>query len=293
MSVKLLCFLTIALLLAGCNRQRSQPAVSGAGTVQAAAATGPGGSQAPAQNPEPAAQPLSAAQSTSPAQPGPAPAEGAEGNAVASTARAPMYAQPAQPQPAPGSVVPANAPFQGQAPQTANFQPAVLTIPAGTRIRVRIAETLDTRHSYRGQRFQAYLAEPIVSGERVVIPTGTTFEGHVIEARHSGRLRGRAYLGVTLDAFRLHGARYAVVTAPDFRASGSHKRRNLAFIGGGSGAGVTVGAVAGGPVGALVGAGAGAVAGTTSAFITGRKNVRLPVETPLVFSLRAPITVHG
>jgi len=44
--------------------------------------------------------------------------------------------------------------------------------------------------------------------------------------------------------------------------------------------------------GALIGAGAGAVAGTTTAFITGKKNVKLPVETPLIFSLRSSVQLR-
>jgi hypothetical protein len=137
------------------------------------------------------------------------------------------------------------------------------------------------------------LDEPIVAGDRVVVPKGTVFQGHVFEAKSSGRLKGRAYLGVTLDSFTLRGATYQVETAADIRSSRSHKRRNLGFIGGGSGAGAAIGAIAGGGVGALIGAGAGAAAGTTGAFITGKKNVKLPVETPLVFSLRQAVAVRS
>jgi hypothetical protein len=75
--------------------------------------------------------------------------------------------------------------------------------------------------------------------------------------------------------------------------SGSHKRRNIAIIGGATVTGATIGAVAGGGVGAAVGAAAGAGAGTVGAFITGRKNVVLPVETELFFSLHGSVTVRG
>ena len=37
----------------------------------------------------------------------------------------------------------------------------------------------------------------------------------------------------------------------------------------------------------------GAAAGTTGAFITGKKDVRLPAETRVVFSLRNPVDVRG
>lgn len=171
--------------------------------------------------------------------------------------------------------------------------PAEAVIAAGTRIRVRMGESLDTRSSRAGARFTAYLDEPLVSGGRVIVPKGTPFRGHVIEAKRSGRLRGRARLGVTLDSFRLHGTTYPVATGADVQASKSHKKRNAIAIGGGSGTGAAIGALAGGGVGILAGAAAGAAAGTTGAFITGRKDVKLPVETPLVFSLRNSVTVRG
>jgi hypothetical protein len=169
--------------------------------------------------------------------------------------------------------------------------PAVV-IPAGTRIRVRLAQTLDTRSARDGERFVATLDAPIVVGKSVVVPRGTPFTGSVVAAKNSGRFRGRARLEVRLRSFRMDGVTYLVATAPDTRVSGSHKKRNLAFIGGGSAAGAGIGALAGGGAGALIGAGVGAAAGTTTAFVTGKKQVRLPVETRLVFSLRSSVAVR-
>jgi hypothetical protein len=197
---------------------------------------------------------------------------------------------------------------QGSGPAQANqAQPALqgpahvasgnasqsVTIAAHTRIRVRLGETLDTKTARPGERFTAYLADPIVSDGRVVLPTGTPFEGRVIESQESGRLKGRAYLGVILDAFQYNGQKYAIDTAADVRASHSHKKRNFALIGGGSGVGAVIGAVAGGGAGAAIGAGAGAAAGLTGAVITGKKNLRLPAETPLVFSLRSAVMIRS
>jgi hypothetical protein len=152
---------------------------------------------------------------------------------------------------------------------------------------------VDTKRDRAGSRFPATLVAPIVVGDRVVVPSGTRFEGRVMEAKSSGRFKGRAVLGLALDSFRLNGRRYEVRTWEADRTSSAHKKRNLALIGGGSGAGAGIGALAGGGVGALIGAGAGAAAGTTTAFITGKKNVTLPVETPLTFSLRKPVRIGG
>ncbi len=98
-------------------------------------------------------------------------------------------------------------------------------------------------------------------------------------------------MSLKLDWFDLHGQRYEIATASNARVSGNHKKRNWVLIGGGSSMGAAIGAVAGGPIGAAIGAVAGGAAGTVTAAIKGKKNVRLPVETMLAFSLRAPVTV--
>jgi hypothetical protein len=164
-----------------------------------------------------------------------------------------------------------------------------LVVPAGSVIRVRLAETVDTKRFHAGDRFTATLDAPIVIHDRVAIPKGTRFGGHITEAKASGRLRGRGVLGLELDSFRLNGAEYLIRTGEDVRTSNSHKKRNWALIGGGTGLGAAIGAIAGHGAGAAIGAGAGAAAGTTTALITGKRNVKLPVETPLQFSLRSNV----
>ena len=92
--------------------------------------------------------------------------------------------------------------------------------------------------------------------------------------------------------WKVRGERYAVRTVAVSCATTGHKKSNLALIGGGSGLGSALGAIAGDGAGALMGAGAGAGAGTIAEAFTGRKQLRLPVETPLMFRLRDPLTVR-
>ena len=166
------------------------------------------------------------------------------------------------------------------------------TIPEGTRFRIRLDQTLDTKTARPGETFHATLDAPIVAHGRVVIPKGTPFTGVVAAAKSSGRFRGRAVLDLRLRSFRLHGQTYRITTTANTRVSGSHKERNLVLMGGAPAAGAGIGALGGGGTGALIGAGAGAAAGTTTAFFTGRKNVKLPAETPLVFALRAAVPIR-
>jgi hypothetical protein len=198
---------------------------------------------------------------------------------------------PPAPKPAAGlqaqEPTPKPSPFKRQAPAPT---PKV-TIPAGTEFSVRLGETLDTKNLHAGDRFSAILDTPVAVRGRTLIPAGTLFEGRVTEAQASGRLRGRGVLALALDSFSLGGATYRVQTAADVHRSGDHKKRNAALIGGGAGVGALLGKISG--VGTAIGAGAGAAAGTTTALITGKKNVKLPVETPLVFSLSRNLEVRG
>jgi hypothetical protein len=156
-------------------------------------------------------------------------------------------------------------------------------------LRVRLGESLDTRRNRAGDRFTATLDAPIVVDSNVVIPKGANFTGRIDASKASGRLKGRAVMGLRLESFEMNGNKYQIATSDVDRVSGRHRRRNITLIVGGAGTGAAIGAVAAGPVGAGIGAGAGAGAGTIAAVVTGKKNVHIAVETVLTFTLRDPI----
>jgi len=229
-----------------------------------------------------AAQPIAQQVAQPAAQPGVQPAT----QAITQRITQPSSPPPAEGQPAEAAPKPS--------PIAARYErvPAnTISIPAGTVFDVRLEETLDTKRNRPGDSFRATLVRPIVLEGRTIIPRGTPCTGHLTESKASGRFKGRALMSLSLDSFELNGRRHDIKTTHVGRESGGHKKRNWVLIGGGSGVGSAIGALAGGPAGALIGAGAGAGAGTAGAAFTGKKNVRLPVETPLTFSLRAPLTL--
>ena len=168
-----------------------------------------------------------------------------------------------------------------------------LVLEPGTSVRVRLAQTIDTKRNRAGDRFSATLDEPLVVGDRVAVPRGTPFEGHVVTSAESGRFKGRAALALRLDSFTLRGVTYDVATNRPSRVSRGHKKHNWLWIGGGSGGGAAIGAIASGGTGALIGAGAGAAAGTVGAAFTGKRHVTLPVESRVTFALQAPVAIGG
>lgn len=240
------------------------PAPAGVQTPAQSPATAPSASEQQVQYPAASAAPPATAENRPAAQPAAPPAP--------TDSQAPPPAAPAYEQPAPAP--PAARPV------------ATARIPRGTILRVRLDSAVDTKHNRSGDRFYASLYTPVVIGNEMLLPRGTRFYGHVTEAKPSGRLRGRAVLGLELDSFRHDGRIYTISTGPVDRVSKGHKKRNLLLIGGGSGFGAGVGALAAGGPGALIGAAAGAAAGTGGAIITGKRNIAFPVESRLSFQLR-------
>jgi hypothetical protein len=167
-----------------------------------------------------------------------------------------------------------------------------VTIPEGTSFRVRLLEPLDTRRNRAGDPFTASLDEPLVDGDRVVVPKGTSFTGHIVTSKPSGRFKGRAMLALKLDSFTMDGQTYEIQSNNSSRVSAGHKKHHWLWIGGGSGGGAAIGAIAAGGTGALIGAGAGAAAGTVGSAITGKRQVSLPAETSLRFRLESPVNLR-
>jgi len=167
-----------------------------------------------------------------------------------------------------------------------------VTLPELTPIHVTLDQALASDQSRPGDHFDATISEPIVVADKTVVPKGAHVEGLVVNAQHSGRLMGRARLQLALQTVTLDGKSYEIHTASVHEVGGNHKKRNIAWIGGGAGGGLLIGALAAGGEGALIGGPIGAGAGTAAAFLTGKKDIKLPAETPLTFKLADPITVE-
>ena len=170
-------------------------------------------------------------------------------------------------------------------------RPDPVTLPEETPIHVTLNHALASDQNRSGDHFEATVAEPVVIGNKTAIPQGAQVEGLVVDAHQSGRLKGRARLRLALESVVIDGQTYEIHTDTTGRIGGRHKNRNIAFIGGGAGGGALIGAIAAGGKGALIGGPIGAGAGTAAAFLTGKKDIRIPAETELTFRLAEPATI--
>ncbi len=164
-------------------------------------------------------------------------------------------------------------------------EPAPRLIPGGSVLSVRLLESLSSRTARPGQTFAAELAASLTVDGRLLLPRSTRVRGRVVSARPSGRLHDPGYLRLTLDALQTPDGKWIDVQTTSVSARGkSHKKRNLTFIGGGSGLGAIVGGIAGGGKGAAIGAASGAGAGTAAAYATGKEEVTFSAERKLRFT---------
>lgn len=178
------------------------------------------------------------------------------------------------------------APFEKSATgKKSSLVPNRITIPQGTAVTVRMQSGVSSANAQAGETFSATLDEPIVVGGRTVAKTGAAVVGKVVAARRTGRLHNPGYLKIALASIVIDGKQVPVSSTSVAVQGSSHKKRNMALIGGGTGLGALIGGLAGGGKGALIGAGAGAAAGTTGAYATGKKDVGFGPERRLTFRL--------
>ena len=171
------------------------------------------------------------------------------------------------------------------------FGPKEVTLPAGTVINVRLASTLGSKTSNTGDHFNATIVTPVKSGDKVVLPKGTEALGKVAEAVSQGRFKGAAVLRLVLETVTLDKDSYDVRTSSVSRSLKGKGKRTATLIGGGAGGGALIGGLAGGGKGALIGAALGAGAGTAGSAYTGEKEIVLPAESALSFTLTEPVTI--
>ena len=183
---------------------------------------------------------------------------------------------PARPAPAPKAMVALPPP-----------PPKQYTVPAGTSLVVTMGQTVSAKDNNVGDSFAGTLAQAVVVDGVTVLPAGSPVSGTVIAAKGQGRFKGDGTLGISVRRV----SEYEVKTTSYEKDSKGKGKRTAMFVGGGGGGGALIGGLAGGGKGALIGGLLGAAGGGAGAAFTGNKNVSIPAESAVTFSLSAPITV--
>ena len=167
-------------------------------------------------------------------------------------------------------------------------------LPRGTELVVRTNETIDSKTAAENQTFSAQVDQDVVGGSsQVVVPKGSPAQ-LIIRSASSGGVTGSPEIVLDIKSITVAGRRYLISTADLKEKSDSGigaNKRTAEMIGGGAVVGTIIGAVVGHGKGAAIGAAVGAAGGAGAQVLTKGKEVRVPAETVLKFSLDQAVTL--
>jgi hypothetical protein len=225
-----------------------------------------------------------------------------------------LYAAACSPSSSPGSspastpgAAPASATPSGAAP-SADAKPAdakaaaapadskpqfrEVTIPAGTTLHVKLADTVASNTSKVEDAVRGELTQAIDVDGQTAVPVGARVHGTVLQAVQSGRVKGRASLAIGFDRLTVDDQSHDIRTARISHVAAATKGKDAKKVGIGAAAGAVVGAIAGGKKGAAVGGAVGAGGGAGYVAATRGDEVVLAAGTTVTTKLQEPLTVQ-
>ena len=170
-------------------------------------------------------------------------------------------------------------------------EPQPIVVPAGTVLVIRTAQALGSKTSQAGQTFGATLAQPVTVEGRPALPGGSQVSGTVVTAKAKGKVKGEGQLDLKLTSISVGGQSYPIHTVVLSSTVKGKGKRTAATTGGGAAGGALIGGIAGGGKGAAIGAGIGAAAGFLGGTFTGNKQIEVPAESALSFTLAQTLTL--
>jgi hypothetical protein len=176
-------------------------------------------------------------------------------------------------------------------PATLVARDQVISIPAGTVINVRMIDSISSDRNHAGETFRGSIEDPILIGNRTVVPRGATAYVKLVDASSAGRVKGRSKLQLQLERIVAGNHSYSVTSnVVEFRGK-SETKKSAKSAGIGALAGGGLGALLGGGKGAAIGAGVGAGAGVATNAVKKGEQVYIGSESLVRFRLAAPLRI--
>ncbi len=164
---------------------------------------------------------------------------------------------------------------------------APLTVPAGMTVTVRMLDGVDSSTNYAGETFRATLDAALTVDGKTLVPRGAEAIGRLVTVERGRRLQGRPMLTLELTALNFEGQSVAIQTSTHQEMGPSQTKRTMILAGGGAVLGTVISVIAGG--GVLLGSNVGAAAGTAVQAVRGGKDLQIPAEALVTFTLQSPI----
>src|SRR2546425_5157248 len=178
-------------------------------------------------------------------------------------------------------------------PTSSNAANTGWTVPTGSKIVIRMIDSINSEKNKIGEPFVAVLEESISQDGIEVIPRGADVRGRIANVNEAGRIAGSAELGLELTQIVVNGIPYSVTTSEYDQVGEGRGKQTAKRAAVGAGIGAAIGAIAGGGKGAAIGAGVGGGGATAVQVLTKGEKLNIPSETKLEFTLRSPLVVAG
>jgi len=183
-------------------------------------------------------------------------------------------------------------------------------VSSGLIVPLQMNTPLSSRTAHVGDRWSATVSQDVYDRGALVIPRGSTVEGIVTTADDADRFNESGKIGIDFRTITLPNGEQidnidAMLTSLDpslrnqiddenrIRGNSSTFKRNIYFIGGGTGAGALIGAIAGGGSGAGIGAGVGAATGLILGALNKGRDVEIAAGTEFGMQVLSPLSVRG
>ncbi len=176
-------------------------------------------------------------------------------------------------------------------PTSSNAANTAFTIPTGSKVVIRMIDSINSETNKVGETFVAVMDEPVYQGGVEVVPRGADVRGRIANINEAGRVAGAAQLGLELTQIVVNGIPYSIVTSEYNEVGEGRGAQTAKRAAGGAAVGAIIGAIAGGKKGAAIGAGVGGGGATAVQVLTKGEKLNIPSETKLEFVLRAPLVI--
>ena len=159
-----------------------------------------------------------------------------------------------------------------------------VTVPTGTRLVIRTADTIDSSRHPVGHRFTAQLEGALVVNGITVAPRGAYVHGRITQAGSARRLAGNAELGIEFSDIIINDQLVAITTSGIAAQTGNEAARTVGRTARAAAIGGLMGGSSGARTGARVGAGA--------SILTSGASITVPAGTIIETTLSKPLTVQ-
>jgi hypothetical protein len=161
--------------------------------------------------------------------------------------------------------------------------PSTLTVPEGTRLVIRMVDSVDSKKHKAGHKFRGQLEGALVVDGVTAAPRGAFLYGVVVASNSSGRAVGSSSLAMEFTDIMIDDQLFPIATSALGAQTGNE-------------AGRTVGRTArtaaiGGLIGGSSGARTGAKVGLGASILTSGSSVNVPAGTLLETTIRIPLNL--